>query len=379
MDPSHSRAARVDTDWHPALWALNRAAARSRVQRATASTARRRARRDADGGRDGRGAHMAANSRSYVDAYRQRGFVVVPDVLDKDECAPIAELVEAVVRDQEALVREQQPELLTTPGRHGGGFKNVAEGRGLRSSVEVSEDLSLAWELTRPTRWYPEYPQFASLARDKRIGALANELLGGEAMIYADQAFLKPPGNGAPRSWHQDNWYFGLTNSADVLTAWIALDDADHVNGALRYKSGSHKTGVVAHTANGAERTIATEHLDPNATETVAAVRRGGVVFHHGATQHSSGTNTSDRPRRAYGVHYVRRGSRFWSDAGVTNGLPLKRLLAMPELSEKGDQLAPVIVDEIGRIQVSQGVVSLRDECSSASRSHGDHCSYASL
>ena len=304
---------------------------------------------------------------AYVrEAYQQDGFVVVPDVIDSDECASLAELVERVVGDQEAILREQRAELFTPPGRHGGGIQTMEEGRGLRSTLEVSDDLSVAWELARPTRFYPECPEFAAVSCDKRIGALANELLGGEAMLYADQAFLKPPGKGAPRSWHQDNWYFGLTNSADVLTAWVALDDADELNGALRYRSGSHKQGVVAHTANGAERTIAAEHLAPDATEVVAAVRRGGVVFHHGATQHSSGTNTTSRPRRAYGVHYVRRGSAFWSDAGVTNGLPLKALLAVPGLSEAGDQVDPVVVGEAGRINVKNGDVGLRDECASA-------------
>jgi|EP01043_Picozoa_sp_COSAG02_P056622 ectoine hydroxylase-related dioxygenase (phytanoyl-CoA dioxygenase family) len=162
--------------------------------------------------------------------------------------------------------------------------------------------------------------------------------------------------------------YFGLTNSANVLTAWIALDDADDSNGALRYKSGSHKRGVVGHAANGAERTIAAEHLEPDSTEFVAAVRRGGVVFHHGATQHSSGTNTSGRPRRAYGVHYVRRGSAFYSDAGVTNGFPLKALIAVPELSTLGDQIDPFVVPEVGRINLSQGVIGLRDECATTGK-----------
>ena len=64
------------------------------------------------------------------------------------------------------------------------------EGRGLRCTLSVEEDLSVAWELARPTRFYPEYPQFAALSRDRRIRALANELLGGEAMVYADQVRL---------------------------------------------------------------------------------------------------------------------------------------------------------------------------------------------
>ena len=50
----------------------------------------------------------------------------------------------------------------------------------------------------------------------------------------------------------------------------------------------------------------------------------------------------------------------------MTNGLPLKALLAVPGLSEAGDQVDPVVVGEAGRINVKNGVVGLRDECASA-------------
>ena len=101
-----------------------------------------------------------------------------------------------------------------------------------------------------------------------------------------------------------------------MLTAWIALDDADSENGALRYRSGSHANGVVPHTRAPHNIVTITEEAAGGHEEVVAAVERGGVVFHHGAAMHSSGSNTSGRQRRAYGVHYLRRGARFWQDAG---------------------------------------------------------------
>ena len=36
-----------------------------------------------------------------------------------------------------------------------------------------------------------------------------------------------------------------------------------------------------------------------------ARVRKGGVVFHHGNTLHTSGRNESDRWRRGYATHWV--------------------------------------------------------------------------
>ena len=61
--------------------------------------------------------------------------------------------------------------------------------------------------------------------------ALASRLLGGrKALVYSDQVFIKPPEVGGPKPYHQDNWYFGVTSSDDVLTAWVALDDASEEN-----------------------------------------------------------------------------------------------------------------------------------------------------
>ena len=86
-------------------------------------------------------------------AFRAQGFVVVPGVFAPPEMCSLAALVEQVVGDQEQELRRQDAATLTTPGRHGGGAGSV-EGVGLRSTVEVGADGSLAWELQRPTRYY---------------------------------------------------------------------------------------------------------------------------------------------------------------------------------------------------------------------------------
>jgi phytanoyl-CoA hydroxylase len=293
----------------------------------------------------------------------RQGFVCVPGVFQEPECRSLAELVERVVDEQAAVLRSENPALLGTPGRHGG----IPIGDStLRATVEVGEDGSSSWELTRPTRWYPEYPRFRETALDSRIAAIASELLGGEALVYADQAFLKPPGKGGPRSLHQDNWYFGLTTSDVVLTAWIALDDADEENGALRYRPGTHRNGVVPHTNRDEQWTITGEHAGP-AEEVIAAAKMGTVVFHHGATMHSSGPNVSQRQRRAYGVHYLRRGARFWRDSNAH--LALGALLAAEGAAGGGGQgddadVDAMTVEQDGRIQVSDTVRGMRDELS---------------
>ena len=45
---------------------------------------------------------------------------------------------------------------------------------------------------------------FRTVAMDPRLTSLASALLGGRpAMVFSDQAFLKPPGGGGPKPFHQ--------------------------------------------------------------------------------------------------------------------------------------------------------------------------------
>eukprot|EP01052_Picozoa_sp_SAG31_P013544 SAG31_NODE_816_length_11865_cov_38.805116_11_plen_147_part_00 len=132
-----------------------------------------------------------------VEHYQAYGFCVVPSVFAAAEMQELGALVSSVVAREEQTAQQDADSrrFLTTPGRH----NSVTP----RSVVEVGADGSVAWELNRPTRFFPEHRRFAELARDQRLAKLAGELLGGEPLLFADQAFLKPPANGGPRPIHQ--------------------------------------------------------------------------------------------------------------------------------------------------------------------------------
>ena len=101
-----------------------------------------------------------------------------------------------------------------------------------------------------------------------------------------------------------------------MITAWIALEDADPENGCLQYIDGSHHNGILDHQPVVGEK----YNLTPDASEidlskeSFARVRQGGVVFHHGACLHKSGGNASNRWRRAYASHWVSAGVTAESD-----------------------------------------------------------------
>ena len=151
------------------------------------------------------------------------------------------------------------------------------------------------------------------LARDPRLVALVEDLIGSGVQVCFSQIFFKAPEGGGPKPAHQDNFYFGPRDTEALVTAWIALDDATVENGCMSFGEGSHKKAVIRHFAPPEEPfnlQIADQDL-AGMPMTPGPVPKGGVSFHHGGTVHQSGVNRSPRWRRACALHYVRNDNAF--------------------------------------------------------------------
>ena len=103
--------------------------------------------------------------------------------------------------------------------------------------------------------------------------------------------------------WHQDYgyWYGSGALYPGFGSCWIAADEATKQNGCLQVIKGSHKLGRLDHgSVNGqtgadAERV---ELLQAAGLEVVhCELPRGGAVFFHCNTLHSSDNNRSPSPR----------------------------------------------------------------------------------
>jgi phytanoyl-CoA hydroxylase len=156
-----------------------------------------------------------------------------------------------------------------------------------------------------------------ALARDRRLVGHVESVLGAGVSVYFSQIFFKPPEGGGPKPAHQDNFYFGPSDSDGIVTAWIALDDATLENGCLYFGDGTNLGPVYSHFAPEGEPfnlQIPASVLDKQPM-VPAPVRKGGVSFHHGNTFHQSGPNHSARWRRACALHYVRHDVEFATPA----------------------------------------------------------------
>ena len=238
-------------------------------------------------------------SQEQIDHYWEKGWAVVEGVFEPEEVERIAAVALAV--SQEEL------EAAISSGDEGpyGALYTMDKSEGGESSPR---------KIDNP---FEKNENFKNLVLDQRLVGMIEKLIGGRPLILRDQIFMKPPRFGSAKPYHQDNAYFLCSPGDKVITAWIALDNVDEENGCLRYIDASHKGPILPHDPIEGEQhnmAPAADLIDLN-KESLAPVHKGGVVFHHSQTLHTSHRNGSDRWRRGYATH--------WATADVTSETPV--------------------------------------------------------
>ena len=217
------------------------------------------------------------------DRYWEKGWLVVEGVFQPKEVERAAELATKI------------------------GFEELNSAA--NTGVDQSEDGQQApRKIEQP---FLKAPLFRQLILDPRIIDILKILVGQHPLLMSDQIFMKPPHFGSAKPFHQDNAYFQCFPADDVITSWIAMDDVDASNGCLRYIDGSHKSPLPhAPLPDDPNHWVPPEDFIDRNKESLALVRKGGVVFHHSQALHTSHRNESDRWRRGYGGHWITESVR---------------------------------------------------------------------
>ncbi|WP_054024869.1 phytanoyl-CoA dioxygenase family protein [Bacillus sp. FJAT-28004] len=156
--------------------------------------------------------------------------------------------------------------------------------------------------------------------------------------VWHDQIQYKPPVTGGPTPWHQDHPLWPVIQPADLVSAWVALDDAVIENGCMWMVPGSHKWGdhqkYLASTPDFKPYHRKPELLPEGAVVEAVPfeIKKGQVGYHHSLTWHGSPNNRSELKRRAIAVHYM-PGHTIYSP---TNNHPMVPYVTVNE----GDILA---------------------------------------
>lgn len=199
-------------------------------------------------------------------------------------------------------------------------------------------------------------PVFRDLIYAPDITGMSAQLVGDDTLrLWHDQIQHKPPVVGAPTEWHQDHPYWPIIEPPDLVSCWIALDDATMENGCMRVVPGSHKWGAVP---GGLRSDV---HFNPayddgsfippgaDLTPVPCEVKAGSCMFHHCLTWHGSYFNRSPRHRRAIALHYMPGYTRYEPKGGhlVEHNVTVKpgEVLhgpTFPTVREKGQPMMPV-------------------------------------
>lgn len=151
------------------------------------------------------------------------------------------------------------------------------------------------------------------------ICAMVAQLMQHEVVrVWHDQVQYKPPRVGGPTDWHQDHPYWPIIQPPDLVSAWLALDDATIENGCMWMAPGSHtwgayRNGTIGTDPDTFEPTPELDELPHGAIvrKVPCEVRKGQVMFHHCLTWHGSPSNASERGRPAIAVHYMPGYTRY--------------------------------------------------------------------
>lgn len=165
--------------------------------------------------------------------------------------------------------------------------------------------------------WMASDTFFQHAAHARICEEVAQLCKSGVLRIWHDQVQYKPPVTGGPTAWHQDHPSWPIIQPADLVSAWVALDDAVIENGCMWMVPGSHLWG------NQQKYLVSSpdfkaDHKQPSMLPEGAKVvsepfeiKKGQVGYHHCLTWHGSPHNRSNKKRRAIAVHYMPVHTRY--------------------------------------------------------------------
>jgi ectoine hydroxylase-related dioxygenase (phytanoyl-CoA dioxygenase family) len=152
-------------------------------------------------------------------------------------------------------------------------------------------------------------PLLAEIARTPAILDAVESILGPDLLVWSVELFIKEPGDGTIVSWHQDITYWGMGETDEEVTAWLALSDVTVEAGCMRFIPGSHKGGIVAHKDTFADGNLLSRGQEIDGIEETLAepgpLKPGEMSLHHGRCFHASAPNRSDDRRIGVAIRYV--------------------------------------------------------------------------
>ena len=143
------------------------------------------------------------------------------------------------------------------------------------------------------------------IATDPRIIDYVSDLIGPNVLCWASAILSKKAHDPKAVPWHQDACFWSL-RPARTVTVWLAIDDADADNSAMRFIPGTHDKGAMAEQETGGEAVFhkETANADALGQPFTNCLRAGQISLHADMLVHGSEPNRSDRRRCGLTLRY---------------------------------------------------------------------------
>ena len=233
--------------------------------------------------------------------YRENGYLVVPDVLDRETLTTMKSVLADLVVKAKGVTKHNDVydlEPTHTPQNP---------------------------RVRRIKKPHVVHPIFWDFARSPKLLSVLTRLLGPNIRLHGSKLNTKDPHYGSPVEWHQD-WAFYPHTNDDLLAVGVMLDDMELENGPLMVLPGTHKGPIYSHHAEG--RFCGA--MDPDAVPldfskaVTLTGKAGSASFHHVRLVHGSAQNTSNRPRQL-----------LLYEAGAADAWPLVNFTTLEEFNSR--------------------------------------------
>ena len=143
------------------------------------------------------------------------------------------------------------------------------------------------------------------IATEPRILDLVQDIVGPDIVCWATAVLSKRAGDPKRVPWHQDAGFWALS-PARTVTVWLAVDDADEGNAAMRFIPRTHDRGALPEAAAEGASVFhkGTANADAMGAPHVNALRAGQCSLHADMLVHGSEPNLSDRRRCGLTLRY---------------------------------------------------------------------------
>lgn len=214
-----------------------------------------------------------------IDRYNRDGFVQPFDIFDAAEIAEIRAYLDRLMKDM---------------GEQGAYGINCYQAR-----------LSGLWDV----------------ATDSRILDCVQDIIGPDILCWATAILSKAPHDPKAVPWHQDAGFWSLS-PARTVTVWLAIDDADEANSAMRFIPGTHDKGMLPMEKTGSESVFhqGIADVEQMGRPFTNSLKAGQISLHADMLVHGSLANTSDRRRCGLTLRYCPPQVKI-TDAEWANGV----------------------------------------------------------